>query len=272
MRGAINPMNQPPSAIICLDLDGTSVEHDDIHAWFSDAVARRLNEAAHHGAVWCANSGRNADNQYGMIQACRTLAVLPFAILAGERYIFNVHPSTGVMRQRQPYNRLARQKARDINARVKNVLAPHLAEVEADFAVAECYPSEEFVGWLLAESADPAVFAGRIKALLAPVGDAQVLRNGQWVIVLHADFGKGLVLADATRELGVPRERILAVGDQHNDMDMLDGRRAGFVGCPSDADAEVVAAVGHAGGRVADEPGPAGTARLIHRFVTDVLA
>ena len=264
-------MSQPPSAIICLDLDGTSVEHDDIHAWFSDAVAAELNEAAHRGAVWCANSGRHADNQYGMIQACRTLAVLPFAILAGERYIFDVRPATGVMRQRQPHNRLTKQKARDLNPRVKEVLTPHLAEVEAEFAVAEYFPSEEFVGWLLAESADPVVFADRITALLAPVSEAQVVRNGQWVIVLHADFGKGRVLAEAAQKLGVPRDRILAVGDQHNDVDMLDGRRAVFVGCPSDADAQVVAAIRRAGGWIADKPGPAGTARLIRRFVTEVL-
>ncbi len=264
-------MNHRPSAIVCVDLDGTSVEYDAMHAWFSEAVARQLNAAVRRRAAWCPNSGRHADNQYGMIQACRALEALPFAILAGERYIFDVHPTTGTLRQRQPYNRVAKEKARELNPRVKAVLAPHLAEIEADFAVAEYLSAAEFVGWWLGKSASPVAFADLIRTLVAPLGDAQVLRNGQWVMVLHADFGKGVALADAARELGVPRERILAVGDQHNDVDMLDGRAAALVGCPADADAEVQAVVERAGGWIADEPGPGGTAKLIQRFATEVL-
>jgi len=263
--------SHPPSAIICLDLDGTCVEHDPTHAWFSEMVAAQINAAVRHGAAWCTNSGRNAHNQHGMIQACRALSVPPFAILANECYIYDVHPVTCAMRPRQPYNNLSKQKALDMIPRVKEVLGQHLAALEADFAVAEYFPSTEFVGWLLDETADPVVFARRVRTLLAPMGDTQVLRNGQWVVISHAEFGKGKVLTEAARGLGVPRERILAIGDWHNDLDMLDGRCTGYVGCPADADAEVRAVVRHAGGWIADEPGPAGTCTLLRRFVNELL-
>jgi hydroxymethylpyrimidine pyrophosphatase-like HAD family hydrolase len=90
-------------------------------------------------------------------------------------------------------------------------------------------------------------------------------------VVTHADFGKGRVLATAVADLGVPRERILAIGDQPNDLDMLDGRVAGYVGCPGDADDAVLATVRRAGGWVADQPGTTGTAHLIRRFAEGVL-
>ena len=66
-------------------------------------------------------------------------------------------------------------------------------------------------------------------------------------------------------------EAILAVGDQHNDLDMLDGTVAGYVGCPADADAVILETVRAAHGWIAETPGSAGTAALIDRFVEEVL-
>ena len=265
-------MSPPPSAIICLDLDGTSVEYDAFRVWFSERVAVELNAAMERGAVWCLNSGRNAQNQLGMIQACRTLAAPPRWILANERYIYDVHPVTGAMRPRQPHNRRAKQQSLDLSPRVQATLAPHLAELNAADAVAEYFPATEFVGWFLHDSADPCAFAERIRPLLAGVPEAQVLRNGRWIIITHVDFGKGVVLREATREMNMPPARILALGDQQNDVDMLDGRSAACVGCPADADPAAQAAVRRAGGWIADHPGPAGTCQLIRRFVAEVLA
>lgn len=264
-------MSEPPAALICLDLDGTSVEHDGTHAWFSETVARAINEVARRGAVWCSNSGRSADNQMGLIQACRELEALPAAILSGERYIHDFHPAGVALVPRQPNNDLAKQKARELAPRTRAALKPKLAGLAADFGPVEWHPRAEFNAWLLDDSADHAAFAEEVRQLLQPVPDAQVLRNGRWVVVTHADFGKGRILEVAAANLGVPRERILAVGDQPNDLDMLDGRVAGYVGCPGDADQAVIQTVRGAGGWLADHPGTAGTADLIRRFAEEVL-
>ena len=265
-------MSSPPTAIICLDLDGTSVEYDAIHVWFSDTVAEALNAAARCGAVWCANSGRRADNQHGLIQSCRTLDTMPVAILANERYIYDVNPNTGVMRSRRSYNHVAKEKAHKLVPQALAALAPHRARIDALGVDAEYFPTPDFIGWLLDASTDPVGFAAMIGELLRTVGDAQVLRNGQWVIVTHADFGKGKVLEDAARGLGIPREHILAIGDENNDLDMLDGRSAAYVGCPADADGDARTAVERAGGWIAAAPAHAGTAELIDRFVNQVLS
>jgi len=89
-----------PRALVCVDLDGTTVESSTIHAWFSEAVADELNAACRAGAAWCTNSGRNPHNQFGLIQACRRLEFLPRIVLSNERYIFDVDPLHGLMRPR----------------------------------------------------------------------------------------------------------------------------------------------------------------------------
>ncbi|MCP4249547.1 MAG: HAD hydrolase family protein [bacterium] len=259
-----------PSALICLDLDGTSVEHDGLHAWFSDAVARAINEATGRGVVWCSNSGRSAENQYGLIQACRTLDTMPIAILSGERYIHDLHSTGYALIARQPNNDLAAARARDLAGKAKQVLAPSLDRLQERGGVGEYHPREEFVAWLLTEQADWSGFVAEVRQALQPLPEAQVLRNGRWVVVVHADFGKGKILTETARTIGVPPGRILAVGDQPNDLDMLTGRSAHYPGCPADADVEVLDTVTAAGGWIADAPGCAGTVELIERFLSEV--
>jgi hydroxymethylpyrimidine pyrophosphatase-like HAD family hydrolase len=256
--------------MICVDLDGTAVDSDRLHAWFSEDVAEALNAAVRRGAVWCTNSGRHAHNQFGMIQACRALEVLPVAILAGERYIYDVNPITGTMRSREPYNQRAKHKSLELSPRVQGALAPQLRDLEAAYGVAEYFPAAEYTGWLLEPGADAVAFAAAVRTHLAAMTEAQVLRNGAWVLVIPAEFGKGRVLADLAAGLGVGREYILALGDQHNDLDMLEGRHAGHVGCPADADPEVRQTIRAARGWVAGQPGSSGTAGLIRRF-TDLV-
>jgi hydroxymethylpyrimidine pyrophosphatase-like HAD family hydrolase len=265
------PMSDTPSAIVCLDLDGTSLDHDGLHVWFAPAVAQAINEASRRGAVWCPNSGRTAENQMGIVQACRELETMPTAILAGERYVYDVHRTGQILKPRQPGNESARRKAKELAPLTRAALEPSLAELKAQFGPAEWYPREEFVAWLLTDTTDPTAFVEAVQRLLQPLPQAQVLHNGRWVVVTHADFGKGRVLAAVAAGLDVPRERILAIGDQPNDLDMLDGRVAAYVGCPSDAAAAIKATVRNAGGWIADKPGTAGTADLIRRFATGVL-
>lgn len=263
-------MSVPPRALICLDLDGTSVDRDGLHHYFSPGVARALNRAAEHGAVWCSNSGRSADNQVGVIQACRELQVMPRAIGSGERYIHDVHPTGFGAVPRLEHNRPARDKALALIELVLPVIESNRECLQDHADVAEWHPTEEYAAWLLTERADPVAFAERAARCLGSVAQAKVLRNGRWVVVTHVDFGKGLILQEIAAGLGVPRARILAVGDQHNDLDMLDGKVAGYVGCPGDADPQILDTVRAADGWVADQGGATGTASLIDRFVDAV--
>lgn len=264
-------MSEGPGALICLDMDGTSVDHDGLHCFLSPLVARALNRAADVGAAWCTNSGRSADNQVGVIQACRELNTMPQAIASGERYIHDIHETGFGAVPRQEHNRPAREKALALMALVTPAVEGHGERLLDHADVAEWHPSAEFAAWLLTERADPLAFAELAAQCLQSVPQAKIIRNGRWIVVTHVDFGKGWLLEKIAAGLGVPREGILAVGDQHNDLDMLDGNVAGYVGCPADADPVILETVRAAGGWIAEQPGSAGTAALIDRFVGQVL-
>lgn len=76
-------------------------------------------------------------------------------------------------------------------------------------------------------------------------------RNKIYLRFSHADYDKGTALGELARLLNLGPEHILAIGDHHNDLSMLDGRHARHVACPSNAIDEVKAAVRAAGGFVA---------------------
>jgi len=266
----IRAVTTPPSALISLDFDGTSVETDGKHFWFSELVAEGLNEAARRGAVWCTNSGRGPGSQIGMVQACRRLEAMPLAVLSGERHIHYLRSSGSALVPKQPYNDLATEKAKALIARVRERTQDQLSEMGAHFELADWNPQGEYLAWLLKDSGSVAAFVTRLEEALASIDQVQILRNGHWVVVTHSDFGKGVILEELAAEIQVPRDRILAIGDQQNDLDMLDGRVAAFVGCPADADPEVIKAVRDADGWVSDYNGAEGTADLLHRFVAQL--
>ena len=91
-------------------------------------------------------------------------------------------------------------------------------------------------------------------------------RNGRYLRFSHADFSKGTALRELARLLGVPRERIFAAGDNHNDLPMLDTRIAGNIACPSNALEPVKAHVLEQGGFVASRPASEGMMEALQHF------
>jgi hypothetical protein len=67
----------------------------------------------------------------------------------------------------------------------------------------------------------------------------------------HRDYHKGSSLAEIARHYGLGATDCFAVGDSHNDFEMLDPRNAAKFACPGNAVAEVKAHVAKLGGYLA---------------------
>ncbi len=246
--------------LICLDLDGTALDRDDKHAWLSDGVVDVLNTLGERGVRWLVNSGRSYQNQIGVAQACRRLENMPVAILSGERFIHWLSPRRG---PHEPFNTQMLRRLESLYPQVTGALEPHLPRLRDRYRFNYEQDMDLILGWNLSSIDDVPAFEGELTELLASVPDAQLLRNMTWIIVTHREAGKGVVLTEAARHLGIPREQVLAIGDHLNDLDMLDGRAAGCVGCPADADDAIKAAVRRAGGMVSRHEHTAGTVDII---------
>ena len=248
--------------LICLDLDGTALDFDEQHCWLADDLVEVLNALGPREVQWCTNSGRNHQSQFGLVQACRPLRNMPVALLAGERFIYWLQPHYA---PHEPFNTMMEERMADLYPRVQQALAPHRKRLDQTYQFNFETDDEMVPGWNLVDEAQVPALVADLEKVLGDVPDAQVLCNGTWVVITHATAGKGVVLEEVARHLLIPRQSVLAIGDHLNDLDMLDGRAAAHVGCPADADQEIIEAVKSAGGMVSDKPHTTGTAQILRR-------
>ncbi|MFI0348111.1 MAG: HAD family hydrolase [Chthoniobacterales bacterium] len=82
----------------------------------------------------------------------------------------------------------------------------------------------------------------------------------------HQFYNKGSTLAELSRFLFIEADHILAIGDHHNDLAMLNGQVATMVACPSNAHDVVKKMVRQQGGHVSRYPTGKGTAEAIGRY------
>lgn len=91
-------------------------------------------------------------------------------------------------------------------------------------------------------------------------------RNTVYLRFCHINYHKGSALTELARLLDIPRDRIFAVGDNHNDLPMLDGVSAAMVACPVNAIREVKETVRAADGYIARHRAGAGVVEALAHF------
>jgi hypothetical protein len=97
---------------------------------------------------------------------------------------------------------------------------------------------------------DAAVVADILREKVKEFKYLRVFRFIQEVDVRMVPFTKGLALDELAGRLEIGKSSILAIGNGHNDISMLTGEVAKFVGCPVNAETEVMAEVHASGGHI----------------------
>ncbi|HIE10150.1 MAG TPA: hypothetical protein EYP62_00875 [Kiritimatiellae bacterium] len=226
-----------------------------------------LNALGRRGITWCTNSGRNFEDQAEILRRAVAdgLQAVPDAVMFNEAYIRSFDGDE--LPAWRAWNAAARQSLREFQPRVQAVLRRRLDQWGSAYRILRAVLEEDATAFLVSNEGDLAArFAAELSAALVSVPGAVVLRNGGWVAVLPSHLGKGWVLAAYMRSRSLEPDEVLAIGDQLNDISMLNGRVTDAIGCPSDAAAEVKSVVMRAGGIVAARPGYLGTLELLERF------
>ena len=128
------------------------------------------------------------------------------------------------------------------------------------------YENGRIAGLMTPDAATMDVVAARIRETAADVPEFSFNRNHVWMRFAHREIHKGSSLAELARLLGIPRAEVLAIGDHHNDIPMLDGTAAAMVACPANAVDEVKRVVRAGGGYVSPHPWGEGVADAIRHF------
>ncbi len=244
------------------------MRYEDPPEHFHPDIVAALNHLQTRGVEWIANSGRSFEGQWAIIRHCleeRGLRHAPRAIISNESYIF-VREGDGYI-PLEPWNEEASRSARSVHAELQQTHKEALDALVNRHAPDGVYFSEDGTVFQMTGPEEArAVFIDELQHMLHAMPSAELINNGEWIVVIHTRLGKGNVLKAYLAWRKMAADTVLAVGDHGNDLSMLDGSVTPHVACPGDAFPAVRDAVRRAGGYVAEAHGPHGTLEAFHHF------
>jgi HAD superfamily hydrolase (TIGR01484 family) len=251
--------------LLSLDFDGTMVSR------VSEPVLNRecmelIRDLQKQGAVWAINTGRSVD----LLESGLTdfeFPIRPDFILTSERDVFRPGSNGSKWEAFGDWNaRCAREHA-ELFSSAQSILTEVVDFVTQKTKAQLLYHSEGLEG-LRAENEDE---MNRIVEFIEQARGKDTKfhyqRNTIFLRFCHADYHKGAALGELARLIDVPREKIFAAGDHHNDISMLNGDVAAMPACPANAIDEVKSAVRSAGGYIAQHQHGAGVHEALQFFL-----
>ncbi|MBC7980768.1 MAG: HAD family phosphatase [Armatimonadetes bacterium] len=222
-----------PALLLSFDFDGTlhdPAESPPVPSAFFETI-RALRQT--RNAVWGINTGRSMHQVIeGLVES--SFPFIPDWVIAREREIFFPN-SLGRFIPDQEWNancekeisRLFKQ-ARTILAHVRHEIGEHTGAQWIEMAgepAGIISRSEEEMEWIVAH----------ITPLTMEIPALGWQRNSIYLRFGHRDFQKGSALTEVARLFDLDTARTFAMGDSHNDLEMLSTNHSGIAACPANA-------------------------------------
>lgn len=250
--GRALPQQVPCRWLISLDFDGTLWHGDDTPP-IPTSFFTQMQQWRTRGVRWGINTGRTMAYLFEDLAALAPF--LPDFICTCERFVY-LADAEGVLRPLASHNEAANSAAAHLQQKMQPVLhaqldkirriAPHL-----EWIIAPTDP-------LSVEAADGATMdalAALLQPLMTQHPDVSMQRAGRYMRLADSRFNKGTALAHVAATWQLPNERLLIVGDGHNDIDAFSRFPGAFNAAPSDAHPEVQAWLSEHAGYISPAPG-----------------
>ena len=111
--------------------------------------------------------------------------------------------------------------------------------VEAETAAVWGMQDEEPAGIVASTASEMDMIVRKIEQEIHRKPKLSYQRNGIYLRFSHDRYHKGSAMVEVARLCGLTKQKTFAIGDSHNDLDMLDLSTAGLIACPGNACAEV---------------------------------
>jgi HAD superfamily hydrolase (TIGR01484 family) len=252
-----------PIGLLSTDFDGTLVGHEP-DARTAASLSAALEDLRRRGAVWAVNTGRQLWFALEGLEKAR-LPHDPEFVLTSEKDIYR-RVEEGIWEAFGDWNARSEERTADLFARARHVLEAIGEMAAREDGIEMLYENGRVAGLMTMDTATMDVVATRIVEVAADVPEFSFNRNEVWMRFAHREIHKGSSLSELARLLGIPRGEVLAIGDHHNDIPMLDGTAAAMVACPSNAVPAVRDIVRAKGGYVSPYPWGKGVADAIRHF------
>lgn len=271
-------MPKPSIQLISTDFDFTLVNHDD-HRPFVPELIETIHTLRSHGVYWLLNTGRSPWwFREGM--TVFDFPILPDFVVTSERDLFQIEGSivagwsmnvlTDWNERCATDHRHLFQHERELFRTITDYLKKHTM-AELLFETDAPRRKDQIPTGIAAQDEEEAQrVAEFVETLMGPDSDLSYQRNLTYLRFCHKNYSKGSAMNQLAKHLGLAPEAVFAVGDQHNDLSMLDGRFAWNVACPYNAIASVKNVVaslnGNARGYVAKQPCSGGVVEALKYF------
>ncbi len=222
-----------PELLLSFDFDGTlhdPAESPPVPVSFFETI-RRLRET--RGAVWGINTGRSMPQvTEGLIES--SFPFLPDWVIAREREIWFPN-AFGRFLAHKDWNERCEKDIRKLLKKSKKVLKKIRAEVEEHTGAQYIEMAGEPAGLISRTEEEMEWIAAHIAPMIAEIPELGWQRNSIYLRFGHKNYQKGSTLTEMARLYDLPVSRTFAMGDSHNDIEMLSEEHSGIAACPANA-------------------------------------
>ncbi|MGJ8655091.1 MAG: HAD family hydrolase [Akkermansiaceae bacterium] len=257
------PMPEKTTGVLSFDFDGTLVcpESDpQLDPRFFEVI-RDFREA---GWVWGINTGRSQMQMLSGFMEGK-FPFLPDFLIARERELY----TPGAMNRWIPvaeWNKRSDKDHKRVYRKARKVIQLIQGYVENETQARWVSEQGDPAGIVASTVEEMAGIVAFIDSQIGKYKDLGYLRNTIYLRMSHKGYHKGTTLAEVARRCGVGADQVFAIGDGHNDIDMLRREYAGMIACPGNADEEVKVHVREQGGYVCDGRASLGVIEAFEHF------
>ena len=245
------------------DFDGTFLEADK-EPPFDPRVLEYLLELKRWGVVWSINTGRTLPHTVEAITQFRIVPTPDF-IIARESEIYWCNEFNRWL-DYGDWNKRCVKDHKRLHKTAKKFFRSFRKYVENDTAAEWISTPIEPAGIHASSLEEMDSICDTIESV-GPPDDVGYHRNSVYLRFNHRGYSKGSALSHLGKSLGIGPEFRLVVGDNHNDLSMLQENVAHGIACPSNAIPEIKAHVRAIGGFVATKPVTGGVIEALEHYL-----
>ena len=222
-----------PTLLLSFDFDGTlhdPAEKPPVPTGFFHTI-RHLRET--RGAVWGINTGRSMPQvMEGLIES--SFPFLPDWVIAREREIWFPN-AFGRFLPHKEWNDRCEKDIHKLFKKSKKVLRKVRHEVEEHTGAQYIEMKGEPAGLISRTEEEMEWIAAHIAPIIAEVPELGWQRNSIYLRFGHTNYQKGSTLTELARLYEIPTSHVFAMGDSHNDIEMLSEAHSGGAACPANS-------------------------------------
>lgn len=247
--------------LLALDLDGTLL----CEGKMSECAKRAMNEVAQKGVKIAIVTGRSFSDVERVMRENGLPKHYPHALVCEEKFIFYL--LDGVCKEHLLWNKRRREELEQLKREVGSLTYLWAQKIKENLAPLEEVVEEGMLFFAFSKREEAEEAHSLLQEFVKPFPLCSAIRNRNLVSLTLSTAKKGGCLLQVTKDFGIKREEVLAVGDSQNDEDMLSERAGFLVATTANADPQIKEVVRRRGGYVATKEYGEGVAEIIKEFL-----